>query len=163
MKFTIEVEDFYLDEGMELEQGLKDYVRENVIKDIWHKIDKKVEEHISRIVKEEVTQKMTVKMNTEIKRIIDEEKIKNPGFKNSNYQDTKDKEYVTLAEYLKNEFINGYGYNSPLSTIKDLAKKFSDELKQRYDLMFAAQIVDKMAQQGLLKENIAKQLIDGKQ
>ena len=40
--------------------------------------------------------------------------------------------------------------------------KFGKELKERYDLVFATQVVKSLDKQGLLKENVAKLILENK-
>lgn len=49
--------------------------------------------------------------------------------------------------------------NSMEKLIKSLAKDFANEMKERYDLLFASQLVAKMSETGLLKEDVAKLLL----
>lgn len=44
----------------------------------------------------------------------------------------------------------------------DCAKDFGKEMKERYDLLFASQLVAKMSETGLLKEDVAKLLLPNK-
>jgi hypothetical protein len=47
--------------------------------------------------------------------------------------------------------------------IETNTKLFSAEFKDRYDLLFASQLVSKMNAVGLLKDDVAKLLIDKQQ
>jgi len=44
--------------------------------------------------------------------------------------------------------------------LKELSKSFTDELKERYDLLFASQIVTKLNENGMLKDKVAKLILD---
>ena len=67
---------------------------------------------------------------------------------------------MTLKEYILYQIQNNTGWNSPNENIKKLAQKFGEEMKNRYDLLFASQLVAKMNENGLLKEDVAKKLLD---
>lgn len=151
MKFTIEVEDFWLDSDSGLEPALKNHVIREVVNQINNQIKKKVEDHITTEVKKQVEEKFYVRMNQLIKEVIETEKIKS-GYNNG--------ELITIQQYLKQQFENNHGYRSPDSVIKDLASKFGNDLKARYDLLFASQLVAKLNENGMLKEDIAKLLLE---
>lgn len=147
MKFTIEVNDFYIEEG-EIESELKQHLLREVVNQIEKSIQKRVEDHITIKVKAEIESRMYRFINLAIEQIIATEKIKTDG------------KELSLTEYIKNEFTSRSGYRNPTDTISNLAKKFADEMKNRYDLLFASQLVAKMNNNGLLKEEVAKLLID---
>ena len=91
------------------------------------------------------------KINTFIDEFFETGELKSP--KNSN-------EKMTLKEYILYQIQNNTGWNSPNENIKKLAQKFGEEMKNRYDLLFASQLVAKMNESGLLKEDVAKKLLD---
>jgi len=74
------------------------------------------------------------------------------------------KKDLTLEEYVVNKFKKDSGWSSPNEKIEKLSKqfaeKFGQEIKDRYDLIFATRIVQKLDKEGLLKENIAKILLE---
>ena len=50
--------------------------------------------------------------------------------------------------------------NSIEAIVKKNAEKIKDELTKRYDMLFATQIVQKMAKTGMLKEGLAKNFLE---
>lgn len=154
MKFTIEIDEFWLDSESELEPALTKHIIDNVVSQIEKSIEKRVEDHITIKVKAEIESKMYRFMNLTIEQIITTEKIK----VEESYG--KPKVEMTLTEYIKKQFQENSGYRSPHETITALAKKFADEMKNRYDLLFASQIVAKMNNNGLLKDEVAKLLVE---
>lgn len=50
--------------------------------------------------------------------------------------------------------------NSIEAIVKKNAEKIKDELTKRYDMLFATQIVQKMAKAGMLKEGLAKNFLE---
>lgn len=154
MKFTIDIEDFYLDEGDELESSLKKHIINEVCSQIQKSIKDRVEIQISMEVKDTIEKQMYSTISKEIKNVIDGGLIKNPD-------SYSDKKQITISDYIKKKFENDSGWGSPREHIEKLAKSHAEELKKRYDLMFASQIVSKLHQNGMLKEDIAKLLLDG--
>ena len=150
MKFTVEVEEFWLEEK-ELEKGLQDYVIKDVIIQINEAMKKKIEEQITMRVKEEVEKTMYRRINAIIEETIKTEDVF-----------VRQGETIKIVDYIKKQFLDNSGWSNPTETIKKLAKEFGQELKNRYDLMFASQIVAKMNENGLLKEGAAKYLLEDK-
>lgn len=152
MKITIDLEDFWLDGETDLESGLKDFVKREVLKEINKSIEKRVEDHLTTKIKEEVEKHMYKQMNSFIADF-----IKTGQIKSSNYSDAK---MISVEEYVKQKFSSDTGWSSPNEQIKTLAKKFGDEMKARYDLLFASQLVAKLNDTGLLKKDAARLLLD---
>ena len=151
MKFKIEVDDFWMDSGSELAPELKTYIINEVVNNIYKKIEKKVEEQINLEVKRMVVDTLYNKTSLIISKVIKTEKVK------GRYSGDP---MVTIEEHIKEKFLNDSGWSNPNEVIKGLAKEFAAELKQRYDIAFATHIVAKINEQGLLKEEIAKLLIE---
>ena len=151
MKIQIEIDDFYLDEESELEPALKRYVINEVVSKINKQIEDKVNDTITRQVKQQVEKQLLTKTNKIIDEFIEKGKIKG---------DYSSDPEITVEQHIKNKFNNKNGWGNPSEQIAKLAEKFGAELRNRYDLLFATQIVKKLDKEGLLKENIAKMLLE---
>lgn len=151
MKFTVEVSDFYINEDENLADALTTAVERGVLNQIQERIKTKVDEHLTRKIAEEVEKNMYRQMNGAIAEFIKTGKVK------STRDSNKD---VTIEEYIKEKFVYGYGWSSPDEQIKKLAEKFGAEIKTRYDLLFASQLVSKLNDTGLLKKDVAKILLE---
>jgi hypothetical protein len=148
MKLIIDVEDFYLDEGS-LEKNLKEFIIRQAVSEIYKKIEKKVDDAITEVIRTQVTQELKKIVEAEAAKLVETTKIKNGS------------EEVFLKDYITKRYQQA-GWNSPFEKISELAKKFGDELKARYDLAFATQIINKLKQNDLLNdENVAKLLGTG--
>lgn len=147
MKFTVEVSDFYLNKEGDIEHGLRDHVINSVVTQIEKSIESKVEEHITRRVKDEIEKNLALMMNKKIAECIATEQI------------TRDGKKVSIEAHIRTIFETSHGWNNPTDTMKKLAEQFAKELKQRYDIGFASHIVAKLHEQGLLKEEAAKILL----
>jgi hypothetical protein len=150
MKYTVEVEDFFMDEDDDLSKKLNDYVVHQVITQIWEKINKKVDDEIRLAVQAYIERELTAKINARIADIVMSEKIKKDG-----------KEQM-VVDYIKDRFINNSGWTSPIDQITKLAKEYGNEMKKRYDYLYANQIVQQMRNIGVIKEEIFANLIEGK-
>jgi len=146
VKFVVEVEDFYLD-GEELSSSLIETVRNKVVSDIKQNIEKKVDEAIRIAVQARVEQELALQINLRVSELIDSGKI------------TKDKVEVSISDYIKQQFDRNSGWNSPYEQIAKIAKAYGDEMKKRYDYLYANQIVQQMHVVGIIKEEIYKNLI----
>lgn len=149
MKLEIEISDFYLEEE-ELESGLKEYVKREVLNEIQKSIKQKVEDHLTLQIKAEVEKNMYQQMNLFIKDFIKTGEVKSA---------IKSGTMVTLEEFVKEKFTSSNGWMSADETIKKLATQFSSEMKQRYDLLFASQLVAKMHENQMLKDDVAQKLL----
>lgn len=156
MKFTIEVEDFWIDS--EDSNGLEPNLTKFIIKEVVHQIDtsikQRVEDHITRKVKADIEEKMYRFMNISIEEIIKTEKISVDKIQGSG------KEEITLVDYIKRHFQYKSSYRNADEVISKEAEKFSKQMKDRYDLLFASQLVAKMSNAGMLKEDVAKILLE---
>ncbi len=103
-----------------------------------------------------------------VKKVIASEKIKKSDYSN---------ELVTLEEYLieslRNNYFSerntaesvmrGYVVNFEAKFNKDVkssAEEISKELKDRYDLLFASQIVSNLNKNGMLNADVARVLLN---
>ena len=151
MKFIVEVDEFWLDEESDLEPSLRGFVIKEVTAKINKQIEKKVDETITRQVKEQIQKQLLAKTNKLIDEFIEKGKM------TTGYSSDPD---VSVGEYIRRVFNNKNGWGNPKDQIEKLAKQFGTELKNRYDLLFATQIVKSLDKEGLLKENIAKMILE---
>lgn len=161
MKFTIELEEFWMDEDSEqLDFEMKKHITNKIVSTIYKSIEDKIEDQIARQVKEKIESTMYKKASLYMNKC-----FKSALLKATVYEDGRNIEkLVTLEEYVLLKFQKDSGWSSPNDKISSLAKSFSDkfakEIKERYDLLFATQIVQKLDEKGLLKDNVAKLMMD---
>lgn len=75
-------------------------------------------------------------------------------------------EPISMADYIKEDLERVYLSEGKVRSIldeviKSSSNSISAELKKRYDLLFASQIVTKLNENGFLKEDVAKILLGG--
>lgn len=151
MNVEIDLDDFWMEsDSGTLSEQLKDHISNQVRHQIWNDMKKKVEEHCEVAIKKEIEKHMYTQMNLYIADFIKEGKVKSS--QNSSNE-------VTIEEFIKEKFVRDSGWGSPATIIQELAKKFGQELKTRYDVNFATQIVVKLSEQKLLKEEVAHLLL----
>ena len=156
MKITVDLEDFWLDEGDNIDSALKNHIVREVTRSIYGSIEKKLEKTIIVKIDEMIVKSMYKKANLFINKYLKEGTIKSQVNENGHYVE-KD---ITIEQYIKNKFQNDSGWSSPNDRIEKLAGSFSEDMKRRYDLLFAAQIVSKMGENDLLKDDVMKQLVE---
>lgn len=151
MKFIVEIENFWLEEdGGGLDEQLKSSIRADVVNEIKKSLYLEIQEKISAVVKKQVKEFLHDGIQAKV-----EEYIKTGLINKSSYSNDQ----ITIEEWIKSELTGTSKYNNTHDKIKKLADEFGNELKQRYDLLFASQIVAKLNDNGLLKEDMAKILL----
>lgn len=148
MKFTIELEDFWMDsDSSDIETELKDYISGKVKNEIYKSIEDKVKEQITIETKKLVEETYKTKIIEYVSSHIENDSFMYHG------------SLITIKDYVRKEFERGHGWASPNSKIQELSKQFGDEMKKRYDMQFASGIVAKLHEHQLLKdENLNKLL-----
>lgn len=149
MKFTIEVEEFWL-EDEELTEALQGHIKRQVVNDISKSIKEKVEAQIAAKVKEVVEQKVSLVIDSTLTDLIATGVI---------IQNSKE---ITITDYVKDIFQRHHGWSNPKQQMEKIAQKFGDELKLQYNNVFANKIVLNMKKQGLLKDEVVQILLEGK-
>lgn len=149
MKFTIEVEDFYLDEE-DIESGLK----RAIINDVVQKIQKTIADRVEKQVDTEVRRRVEESLYTHITACIKETIA--TGTVKGKYGSG---EPMTMADYVQFQFSNNDAVRGINEQVKAVAVGLANAMKQRYDMLFASQIVAKMNTNGFLKEDIGKLLL----
>ena len=150
MKFTVEVDEFWLDEESELAPALR-----NIIK---HDVVNQISNNIKDNVQKEITEKVTVFINDVISSAINEKisEIMATGvIKQRNGTE------ISITDHVTAMFNNNSGWNSVSNHIDKFAKSFADELKRQYNAAFANKVVLGMKEQGLLKDEVVNILLGG--
>lgn len=151
MKFTVEIDEFWLDEDSNgFEEELKNSIKIDVCQQIKKMMLTHIENEITNVVKQQVSDTLREQIQALVADVISTGEIKE-----SSYSDKK----ISIEGWIKSQFNANCGYHNANAKITELAKKFGDEMKQRYDLLFASQIVAKLDEHGLLKEDIAELLL----
>lgn len=166
---TVDLSDFYSDDDelsftSQIKQQIVYEVKNSVLKDFR---DKAYEE-VSNLVRNEFNQSLKKEIGKIVTKVFKESKVKKRN--NSN-------ELTTYFEFIESEMANSYERPDSTATSK-LNDKFSDfknkydkeislraseivtELKERYDVLFASQIVSKLGENGLMNSDAVKLLLD---
>ena len=149
MKFTVDVEEFWIEED-ELTDALKRDVKRDVVNQISTDIKDKVEQEIALKVKEAIDNKINLIIDSTLTDLMA------TGVISRNNQE------ITIEAYVKDLFQKNTGWNQPARQIDDIAKKFGQELKAQYNNIFATKIVQNLKEQGMLKDEVAQILLEDK-
>ena len=158
-KVEIDMSDFYTEEDG---PTFKESIKEFIVHQLKHKILAEFYAKIGDEVKKDVVYAIDLVKSTEIKReILDHMKNLKVVKRYSS------KELVTVSEFITDEFTRLNSVSSETNNvvkkhIEDISKTFQKELKERYDFAFAAQIVQKLHEGGMLKEGVANLLLTDK-
>lgn len=155
MKIEINLKEIFIDEDQDgsIQEALKaDIIYETVSK-IKKEYKDKIEEQIKKIAEERIKELLSEEYKKEFKKQFYETKIKENSYTNA--------KKISFKEFVKNkiEEYSDCGYNDITDLIEKLADKNAKNLKKRYDLMFASQIVNKLGEQNLLSDKKIKELL----
>lgn len=150
MRFTVEVEDFYIEEG-ELATELQHQLKSSIVREIREEIKDKVksftETHIRQVINEGLQARVQVLMD----EIISSGKLKG--------EYSSDPE-ITVEEMIRQRFLKARP--DITKTVESKVKSHVKDLQDRYDLMFATQLITKIKEQGFLKQEAVDMLLGEK-
>lgn len=159
MKINVQVDlsEFYSEED---EQSFSDQIKSAILYQVKQEVLKDYKEKLgdmfSAAVKAEIEAQKESFITSVINDLVVSAKVK---------QRYGSGELISISEYVCEELERTQLSNSRIHDfLTDQTKKSSDkistELKNRYDLLFASQIVIKLNENGMLNENVAKLLLD---
>lgn len=157
---TVDINDIFTEEeGANVKDEILYAIKQEIKKEALSGLNKDTLAEISREVRKEIDERKPILIDQAILTIFNENKIKKTDYS---------EELVTLADYINNTL---KGYYLPNGKLDDLLKKeasnigvaTAEELKTRYDMLFAMQLVTNMKNQGMLKEDVASLLLPNKE
>lgn len=149
MKFVVEIEEFWIEED-ELAASLARQIKEEIVQQMKKTVDEKIDNQITVRVQKVIDEHIATAIKEKLNELVSTGSI------------TRDGKVINLNDHIAALFNNNQGWNNPRDQIIALAKKFGDEIKQRYDAIFANRLVMKMNENGMLKEEVVKLMIDSK-
>ncbi|MCK5018268.1 MAG: hypothetical protein KAS32_14520 [Candidatus Peribacteraceae bacterium] len=151
MEFTIKFADIWVDEDDSLDKAMKTYIINEAVKTINDQITEKVKDEYNKQIKAAIDKQM----NQHIKALI-RKTVRDGTITVSHYNK---EEQSSIRDYVICCVKDTRGWSNVSEHVMKYAKQFVEETKKRYDLAFASQIVSKMAEHKLLKDdNVAKLL-----
>lgn len=147
MKFTIEIDEFWLDGEEELEPALRSHIIGEVVVQVKKSIKSQVDETITKAVLEKLNKAFDDRISILVDEIIEKETV------------TYGWSPVPVKEALRKIFESKAQYYNPQRKMEQLGEEFAKEFYNRYDLVFATQVVSKMRQLDMLKPEVAHALL----
>ena len=154
---TVDLEDFYTDEdGGTLAQEVKQAIASNIKNDIWKKFEKEGLVSFSNQMERKIASDKDLKIKETIDDLFKNKKIKKSSYSN---------DLLSLEEFIIEQLDRNISTSRDFEDltrklVQDKSKEIVQQLKDRYDLLFASQIVSNLNKQGMLKEDIAKILLE---
>lgn len=151
LKVEIDLEDLtqdlFEDESYSLKEGVISSIRHDVVAEIKRNCGEQIQTQIRSIVE--------AKVGVLIRETFLE------WFKTGKVK-INSKDELSLEEYLTHYFTEKTGYTyttTAKSFVEDFSKKFAKELRERYDVAFAAMIVRNLKEQKLLADDRLAELV----
>jgi len=152
MKLNIEIDlsDIFTEEdGQDVKTAIKEDIYYRVNTEVKESIKPKIDDIVTTAKKLAIEELSKIELHKLVKECVDNEQI----------QYGYGKDMMLTKDYIIKEFQSKNGYHDPAKIIEEKVDAYAKELRERYDLVFAAQVVNKLAGQGLLKDDELKKLI----
>lgn len=149
MEFTVKIEDDWIEDA-QLVSELKRQITSSLASKITENLLNGHVKLIEKIATDKIIQKFDKFANEATLQFIENGKVRSS--RNSSTM-------ITVSEYIAERFEYTSSYNNQKDLIERLAKNYSTEMKNRYDMMFASQLVIKLNEQGMLKEGVFDSLM----
>lgn len=149
----------YDEDGVSIGQSIQQAIKHRIVQEMLSRIRKDSFDKIGTMAENAIIEQKESVIKEVIADVIQNKKVKKQY---SGDQMISYAEYI--EEHLSREWLQDSKVRNYLDDlVKNLSTKFSTELKQRYDILFASQIVTRLNEQGMLKDEVAKILLgDGK-
>lgn len=152
MKIIVEISDLYTDEVW-FEAALKAQVIHEAVAYVKKDLKTQIESEMVNVIHSTIQASFKEDMQSYMEEMLKSPEKLFPGRYNSD--DKQD-----LKTYMQRLFLEWSGsWNNPKDLITKLGDKFSKEMTERYDLMFASVIVNRMKDAWFLKDEFAKSLL----
>lgn len=150
MKISVELEDFYIEEG-QISSELKRAIITESVSTIKEFIKDRINTEVVAIVKRMTDEYLSHQLTIAVADCVANCKIK------GRYSTDPD---MTIQEYVMKQFYDQAEKKTPTSDyIEKQCRALGDEIKKRYDMNFAAGIVAKLHEHNLLKEEGLSKLL----
>lgn len=158
MKFNIEIDledtlyDMFENESTDIEEALKGEIIRTVIGKVLPKMQASIDEQITKRIDAILVERVTKTVDSTLDKV-----LAGDGLIRIN------RETITITKHIQNLFESHNSWNNPNGKIKEIAKEFGNELRLQYNNAFAMNIVANLKEQGLLKDDLVKILLESPQ
>lgn len=167
---TVDLSEFYTEEeGQSFSNEIKLDIANKIKAQVWKDFEEKALNEVKSLVNSEFEKSKEMNVNFIVSEIFSTDKIKKSDRKGES-------ELITVKEYIQNKIKESYfsenrnaesvlrNYISNFDSrfvdeLKKSSESITKEIRERYDLLFASQIVTKLNEAGMLKEDVAKILL----
>lgn len=147
MKFTVEIDEFYLDSDEDLIPALEAEIKHQVVKQITGNISLQIGK-LAQVIQEEQLKLYTAPIIEEqVKEFVTNGKMRDYSGE------------ITIGDYIKKFIQNTKSSEQIEKAIKASVDSHLVELRNRYDLLFTTQLINKIKDAGYLKEEAVKMLL----
>jgi hypothetical protein len=170
---TVDLEDFFSEDENSFNEQILNHIEWQVKTQVWNEFKTIALDRFKEKINSEINESKEQEMDRIIHKIFTEKKIKVREATKGN----PEPEMVTLFEYIEDKVNKDYfNANNTADSILNrklhekqiqfekmievASEKIGSEIKDRYDLLFASQIVSNLNKNGMLKEDIAKILLE---
>lgn len=154
IKFELDMEDLIndmlCDESCDIEEAIKGEIISKTIRKILPKIETQVNEQVFKRIDGIVSERIESAVESAISKTIDSGTIVKRG------------KTITMEDHIRDMFNDHSSWGNPMKKLEAIAKKFGEELTLQYNAAFATRIVANMKEQGLLKDDVVKILLENK-
>lgn len=152
MKIKVEVDlgELYSDEEDSLQESITQYIKAQVIHEVWNKVRESVNTQITNQVKDEVNNQVRARVSAHIDGFL-ANGLLNPGTP----METK------IITFLHDQIANTRAWQSIGPNLSKVAENYAKDVQQKYDVLFATNIVMKLKDNGMLVHEKLQQLFGG--
>ena len=152
MKFTIELEDFWMEEEGTIEEQLKEHITHSVISEIRTKLKDQIDTTITKVVKEQFENSLESEIAMITRAVIESETVKTGS--------GKDSPRIAIKDWIIQKIESKDSWNNPQKELQKFAAKYMDEIKAQYDFIYASSVVQKMGELGMLKDDKMAEILN---
>lgn len=151
--FNIDIElgDLFSDD----EDSVQDVIKREITKEVVTEVKNRVKEQISDMLDVCIRESIDKHIGTLVREIMVKKFDENAEIRENTYNG----KMRPVKELCSRYFAEALDKNHLESKVKDYCKTLAEELKRRYDLQFAALIVDNLRKQNLLADDRLVELI----
>jgi len=164
LNITVDLEDLFVEtredgEIINIQEEIKSEIVSKVKSEVWALFSKTAKEEINTLLIREITSIKDILITEKIRELLISAKIRKSTF---------DKSEITVTDYILEQLKGTYGETTKTSNeidkvVSNNAHIITNQLKNRYDMLFASQLVNNMKQAGMLKDDVAKLLLPEKE
>lgn len=155
MKFNIQIDledtisDMFEEGTTDISKILKGQVIHSVVRQVLPKMQSSIDAQVVERINTIIESRVEATVDSVLDKVL-----------NGAAVITVNREQKTITKHIQDIFSRSNTWNNPQEKISAIAKTFSSELNLQYNNVFAMNIVSSMKEQGLLKDDVVKMLLE---